>query len=166
MDRNRMTEEEKGDVVWWLFMLIALIGMMVCLCGCGGVRYVAVETKVTDSIVMTDTVVKTSLVLYKDSTTVEATGDTATSFLSNPYAYSWACWTEGKLHHSLGIWPRNIDVPLQTMTKLRVMERQVPYPVEKELTKWERWKLDFAEILAVYGVGVTILLIFAIKKRR
>lgn len=91
-------------------------------------RYVPVEIKTTETVEVHDTTITERLVPYKDST---ATRDTV-SFLSNPYAYSWARYSGGILQHSLGIWPNSVlivTVPhYMTVTK-RI---EVPKIVEVE----------------------------------
>ena len=63
--------------------------------------YMPVETKVLDSVVFHDTTFQEKLIPYKDSVSVADT----TSFLRNPYAYSYASFSNGILNHSLGIYP-------------------------------------------------------------
>ena len=83
----------------WISVLVILLASAIC--SCRSVRYVPVETVRVDSTVVHDTLMDIQLVPYKDSI---ATRDTS-SFLSNPYAYSWAKWSNGTLYHSLGIFP-------------------------------------------------------------
>ena len=143
----------------WIAVLIILLASAIC--SCRGVRYVPVETVRVDSTVVHDTLQDVRLVPYRDSV---ATRDTA-SFLSNPYAYSWARWSGGMLQHSLGIWPfatTQVKVPYfidryVTITKPQVVE------VEKELSRWQQFKLDVggAAIFGLLGL-IAFLVVYVV----
>lgn len=128
--------------------------------------YMPFETKVVDSIIYHDTTFQEKLIPYKDSI---STRDT-TSFLSNPYAYSFAGWENGILHHSLGIYPFatvTIKIPY-FVEKIRHIETPKPYPVERELSWWEKTKMDIGGY-AIVAIVIMILivagrLIYKIKK--
>ena len=148
------------------YLLPAIILLASAICSCRGVKYVPVETVRVDSTVIRDTVMEVQLVPYRDSV---ATRDTA-SFLSNPYAYSWARWSGGLLQHSLGIWPlatTQVKVPYfidryVTITKPQVVE------VEKELSKWQQFKLDVggAALFGLLGlIGFLAVYVIVYVKR-
>ena len=138
-----------------IFLLYVLA--LLSLASCRQVRYIPVETVRVDSTVVHDTSMYVRLVPYKDSV---ATRDTS-SFLSNPYGYSWAQWSGGLLHHSLGIWPfatTLVEVPYfidryVTVTKPEIVE------VEKELSRWQQFKQDVGGV-AIFGLlGLIIFLV-------
>ena len=85
----------------YIWIAVAIVLLLVFSCK---TRYVPVEIKTTETVEVHDTTITERLVPYKDST---ATRDTV-SFLSNPYAYSWARYSGGILQHSLGIWPNSV----------------------------------------------------------
>lgn len=106
-------------------------------------KYVPLETKITETTIIHDTTFTEKLVPYKDSVSVRDTF----SFLSNPYAYSWAVWDNGTLHHSLGIWSTAvlvIKVP-HFVERIKTIDRPVPYKVEKkvEVEKKLSWWQSF-----------------------
>lgn len=148
------------------YLLPAIILLASAICSCRGVKYVPVETVRVDSTVIRDTVMEVQLAPYRDSV---ATRDTA-SFLSNPYAYSWARWSGGLLQHSLGIWPlatTQVKVPYfidryVTITKPQVVE------VEKELSKWQQFKLDVGGYALCVGFALMLVvvgyLVYQLKK--
>lgn len=148
-------------VIISLFLVGTLFG------GCR-TKYVSVPVETTDSIIIRDTILDVQLVPYRDSTTVTpnaATPDSAASFLYNPYAYSWARWFDGKLHHSLGIWPNRktpITLPYFYYRTQRVEVPQI-VEVEKELTRWQRIKLETGG-LAIGGC-IVLMTVFIINKR-
>ena len=103
--------------------------------------YMPVETKVLDSVVFHDTTFQEKLIPYKDSVSVADT----TSFLRNPYAYSYASFSNGILNHSLGIYPHatvTVKMPY-FIEKIRRIEVPKPYPVERELSWWEKFKINY-----------------------
>lgn len=139
-------------------VLSVLLVVAVCSCKTGTV-YLPMETRILDSIVYHDTVFREKLVPYKDSVAVSDT----MSVLSNPYAYSYAEWSDGMLHHSLGIYPFAsvvVKVPY-FMEKIRRVEVPKPYPVEKDLTKWQRIKIEFGGW--AFGIIVAWVLVAAGK---
>ena len=135
-----------------LLCILALLS----LASCRQVRYIPVETVRVDSTVVHDTSMYVRLVPYKDSV---ATRDTS-SFLSNPYGYSWAQWSGGLLHHSLGIWPfatTQVEVPYfidryVTVTKPEIVE------VEKKLSRWQQFKQDVGGV-AIFAVIAVLLIV-------
>ena len=148
----------------WIAVLIILL--VLAICSCRSVRYVPVETVRVDSTVVHDMLMDIQLVPYKDSI---ATRDTA-SFLSNPYAYSWAKWSGGTLYHSLGIFPfvtTQVKVPYFieryiTITKPEIVE------VEKKLSKWQQFKLDVggAAIFGLLGLIVFLVVYVVVYVKR
>lgn len=103
--------------------------------------YMPVETKVLDSVIFHDTTFQEKLIPYKDSVSVADT----TSFLRNPYAYSYASFSNGILNHSLGIYPHatvTVKMPY-FIEKIRRIEVPKPYPVEGELSWWEKFKINY-----------------------
>lgn len=148
----------------WISVLVILLASAIC--SCRSVRYVPVETVRVDSTVVHDTLMDIQLVPYKDSI---ATRDTS-SFLSNPYAYSWAKWSGGTLYHSLGIFPfvtTQVKVPYFieryiTITKPEIVE------VEKKLSKWQQFKLDVggAAIFGLLGLIVFLVVYVVVYVKR
>ena len=154
--------EPDGWAFWfWLFVFV-----MWGLLSCSRTQYIPVESVRIDSISIKDTVFRQELVPYRDSVTASDT----VSYLTNPYAYSWARWQGGRLHHSLGIHP---------LTAIRV---QVPYyvdryvyrsepkivEVEKKLTRWQRIKLQAGgyAVGAVFAGIALIIVRWMLRKGR
>lgn len=157
-----MDEEMKAAIVWWIVLIIALVSL---LCGCAGVQYVPIEKTVKDSVIVRDTVLVEKLIPYKDSVNIEGTkGEdgkkTASSFLYNPYGYSWAKWDGENLSHSLGIFPNTkIEFDFSWFDRVKVIKEDVPYPVEKELTRWERIKMELGGLAIGISIGLIIYLV-------
>lgn len=133
-------------------MCIILLTSAICSCK---TKYVPVETKVTETVEVHDTTVQERLIPYRDSVAVRGTS----SFLSNPYAYSWATWENGILHHSLAIWPSAIMVikvpQYRTITKTIQIPKIVTVEIEKKLSQWQQVKQE----LGGYAISIVLIII-------
>ena len=121
--------------------------------------YVPIETKVVDSIVYHDTTFQEKLIPYRDSVSILDTS----SFLKNPYSYSYARYSNGMLYHSLGIYPFatvTVKVPYFLERIIRI-ETPKPYEVERKLSWWERIRLD----LGGYAIAIVIIEILVVVGR-
>ena len=143
-----------STVIAVLFILISML-----FSGCRSQHQcVVMEKTITDSIVIRDTTYEVRLVPYKDSVSIRDT----TSFLCNPYAYSYASYRNGMLNHSLGIYPfatATVKVPY-FIERTRRVEVPKPYPVEKKLTRWQSIKQDIGGY-AIFSIIVIILIVFS-----
>lgn len=116
----------------WLLFVLAVLSL---LAGCRQVRYVPVETVRLDSIYLTQTL-RDSIVRY-DSVYVRDKGDTL-------YVERWKYLYRDK-------------VRVDTMVSVRVDTLSVPYPVERELTRWQRLKLELGGW--AFGIILTAALV-------
>lgn len=141
---------------------LLMIGM---LCSCTNVQYVPVESTRVDSIYYTDTIITEKLVPYRDSVIVEVQGDSASSYLFNPYAGSWAVYNRGKLFHSLWIFDKPLEIDFKLPHNIKVFTRDVPIEVEKPLTRWQKMKLDLGGFAFGGIVVLAIIAIFALIRK-
>lgn len=120
--------------------ILLLLFVLITLTGCKTVRYVPVPEYHTLYKTRVDTVQRWDSIYFRDSVFIAAKGDTV--YLTKTH------WRERF---------RNVyNVKVDT-----VMQRdsiRVPYPVEKPLTKWQRWKMD-AGGWAMGAVAVLIILV-------
>lgn len=120
--------------------ILPLLGLAVLLmsavCSCRTVQYVPVETVRTDSLYFNK--VTTDSVYVKDSVLI-VKGDTVTEYRWR-YVYKYKDRTD-------------------TVYVSRTDSVQVPYPVEKELSRWQRFKMDIGGY-ALAAVVVTVLIVF------
>ena len=115
-----------------------LLGCLaLCLLGCRSVRYVPVPEWHTLHKTRADTVQRWDSVYFRDSVTMAAKGDTV--YLTKTR------WRERfrNVYHT------------KTDTVMQRDSVRVPYPVEKPLTKWQRWKMD----LGGWAMGAAAVLI-------
>lgn len=125
----------------WVSKHILLAPLMILLLlvtyGCGSVQYVPVETVKTDSIYL-NKLLRDSIFVH-DSIFVRDKGDTVFQ-----YKYKYI-YRDRAVHDTTYI--------------ERIDTLRVPYPVEKELTKWQRIKMDSGGIALAVGF-VLILIVF------
>lgn len=153
----------------FLKMLLSLMLLFALMASCTHIKYVPIENTKVDSIYYTDTIITEKLVPYRDSVIVEVQGDSASSYLFNPYAGSWAVYNGGKLFHSLWIFDKPLQIEFKLPHNIKVFTRDVPIEVEKPLTRWQKIKLELGGIafgvLGVLGV-LGIIRIFALIRKK
>ena len=121
-----------------LAVFFLLFWGLMWLTSCKQVQYVPVEKVRLDSIYLTQTL-RDSIVRY-DSVYVRDKGDTL-------YVERWKYLYRDK-------------VRVDTMVSVRVDTVSVPYPVEKELTRWERVKMEAGGV-AISGFFLLLAAIVA-----
>lgn len=99
-----------------------------------------VEKVRTEYVSKTDSFIQKDSVLLHDSIYVERRGDTITTYKTT-------------MLYKIQYRESN-----KTDTILKVDSIQVPYPVEKQLTKWQQMKMDIGGV-AMLGFAVVIMII-------
>lgn len=117
-------------------ILLALTLVCCSLCGCKSIQYVPVETIKTDSIYISKVLVDS--IYTRDSVYLEIKEDT---IFKQEFKYIYK-------YKSL----------IDTIYSIQVDSIRVPYPVEKQLSRWEKIKLDMGGV-AIGGIVVLIALI-------
>lgn len=117
-------------------ILLALTLVCCSLCGCKSIQYVPVETIKTDSIYISKVLVDS--IYTRDSVYLEIKEDT---IFKQEFKYIYK-------YKSL----------VDTIYSIQVDSIRVPFPVEKQLSRWEKIKLDMGGI-AIGGIVVLIALI-------
>ena len=122
---------------------LILIGAIFLLSGCKSIQYVPVETVRTEYKVRVDTFLKKDSFVVKDSVYIHEKNDTVFY----------------KEYHTRYIdrWKEVIKVD----TLIKTDSIQVPYPVEKKLSRWQQIKMDTGGI--AIGGCVVLLLIMLYK---
>jgi hypothetical protein len=113
--------------------------LMLILCGCR-TEYVPLETVKYDSLMITK--LMRDSVYVRDSIYLREKGDTVYKY-KDRYVYVY----------------KNL---VDTFYMEKIREKEVPVPVERKLTWWERVKLDYAEW--VFGMIVAVALVYALRK--
>lgn len=115
---------------------MCIIVLVLAICSCRSVKYVPVETVKHDSIYINK--VQVDSVYHRDSIYVVDKGDTVFLY-KDRYIYKYKDRTD-------------------TLYVTKADSIHVPYPVEKELTKWQQFQMYFGGW--AIGIVITALLIF------
>lgn len=119
----------------WQTILIILLTSAICI-GCRTIEYFPVETVRTDTVYVNS--VSVDSVLVKDSVYIHEKGDTVTE-----YRYKYVYRLKDRVD-TLYISSRDTV--------------SVPYPVEKELTRWQRTKVDYGG----WAMGIVFVFILVV----
>lgn len=120
--------------------LIFISIIIVCLTGCKTVKFVPVPEYHNLYKTRVDTVQRWDSVYFSDSVFIAAKGDSV--YLTKTH------WRERF---------RNV-YHIKTDTIMQRDSIRVPYPVEKQLTKWQQWKMD----LGGWAMGVAAVLVILV----
>ena len=114
--------------MWSRLVLLVIVGLLavVCLSGCRSTKYVPLEKVVYRESVRHDTLHKRDSIYIRDSVSTSQKGDTI--FLDR--------WHRETILKEVY---RN-----KTDSFIKRDSIPVPYPVEKELSKWEQFELKYA----------------------
>lgn len=126
--------------------LLVMVLMLLALAGCKTVKFVPVPEYHTLYKMRVDTVQRWDSVYFRDSVFIAAKGDTV--YLTKTQ------WRE----RFRNVYHVKVDTVLQRDSI------PVPYPAEKPLTKWQRWKMDVGGwAMGVAAVLVILVIIKVIK---
>lgn len=147
IDYKRLLKEF-GMILLAFIASLVIYGVIGMLTSCRSVKYVPVPEYHTEYKVKTDSFVKRDSVWVKDSVWLWMKGDTV-------YKERWCM-----KYNDRYVYRNKKDTVIQTDSV------RVPYPVKRELSRWEKVKLDwFIPILSV-GLGVTGILLWISRTRR
>ena len=119
--------------------LYIILMVQLLLTGCKTIKYYPLETVRHDTVYIQS--VKLDSILVKDSIHITEKGDTVTEFRLK-YIYKYKDRTD-------------------TLYLSRVDTVSVPYPVEKELTGWQRVKVDYGG----WAMGLVFVFILIVVGR-
>ena len=122
--------------------IIILLTLAICS-SCRSIKYVPVETIRTDSLYLT--VHERDSIHIKDYIYIREKGDTV-------FVERWRTQYRDRGR-------------TDTLYIDRTREVQVPYPVEKELTWWQKAKIEFGEFSVGIIFVLSIVVIWLIKKK-
>lgn len=139
------------------------------LCSCRTVKYVPVGSK-ADSVVVEKLV---EVQLPPDSTIIRAlldcdeNGKVVLDWLdianSNNAQAQLTIDSLGNLLAKMKTQPDTVYLPSKEVTVTK--EVKVPYPVEKELTRWQQFRMDFGGwAMCIVVISILILIVYKIRK--
>lgn len=150
-------------------IMLAPFMCLFILCSCRTVKYVPVGSK-ADSVVVEKLV---EVQLPPDSTTIRAllecdeNGKVVLDWLdianSKNAQAQLTIDSLGNLLAKMKTQPDTVYLPSKEVTVTK--EVKVPYPVEKELTRWQQFRMDFGGwAMCIVIISILILIIYKIKK--
>ena len=134
-----------GRTKGWLLLAwlwVTLIVLAVLLTSCKSVEYIKVPEYHTEYKTKVDTFIQKDSVYLKDSVYIHAKGDTL-------MIERWHTQYVDK-------WKERIKVD----TLMRTDSVAVPFPVEKKLSRWQTFCIDYGKIML--GVSLALLIAIAI----
>ena len=147
IDYKRLLKEF-GMMLLAFIVSLAICGVIGMLTSCKSVKYVPVPEYHTEYKVKTDSFVKRDSVWVKDSVWLWMKGDTV-------YKEHWHTKYKDRYVYSN-----------KTDTVMKTDSVRVPYPVARELSRWEKVKLDWLIPILSVGLGVTGILLWITRTRR
>ena len=135
---NYITKKVSRCITLAPFMCLLFV-----ICSCRTVKYVPVETIKVDTTYINK--LQRDSIYMLDSVYVKEKGDTV---LIEKYKYLY----RDKLVRD-------------TMYISKADSIQVPYPVEKKLTRWQQFRMDFGGwAMCIVVISILILIVYKIKK--
>ena len=146
---NRFVSAYGALVTWLALMLLAMAALMLSG-GCTRKVYVPTEHIVYSTDTVYEAVLRVDSVIQRDSVAVVQKGDTV---LITKYRDRYR------------VKERTDTVYKAKTDSVRVRE---PYPVERELTKWEQTKMDFGGMFlgGLIAVVVSAVIVWIVKRKR
>lgn len=139
-----------GALVTWLALMLLAMAALMLSGGCTRKVYVPTEHIVYSTDTVYEAVLRVDSVIQRDSVAVVQKGDTV---LITRYRDRYR------------VKERTDTVYKAKTDSVRVRE---PYPVERELTKWEQTKMDFGgmAIGGLIAVVVSAVIVWIVKRKR
>ena len=138
MERDKINEGQ-------MWLLLIVIGWVVLwLCCCKSVEYVPVKVIEKDSVYLTTYV--------RDSVYVESDRETITR--------------NDTVYVTKTLYKYKEKVTTDTMYIERVDSVEVPYPVARALTKWERTRIDWGGWAMLIVVVLSIVIVWLVRSGR
>lgn len=147
MDYYEYRHKASGSALrtcWYMFIGI-IVALFICalFSGCRSIRYVPVETVRTDTLYQK--VLQRDSIHIHDSVTIREKGDTV------------------MIEHWRTQWRDRLQ--RDTVYRSRTDSVQVPYPVERQLSKWEQFCIDYGKVMTGATVVLLVFIIVWLARR-
>lgn len=157
-------------------------GILVCLlitllAGCKSIKYVPVETIKTERVEVHDTVHVADTVKVIETDSTATTISTLLQKVDSAYLAhlgivnappeAWLLHTTTDTHtaHATDTQATHSETATHATDSVRIEYRDRPYPVEKPLTRWQQFCLDYGKVTTGATAALLLLLIaWAIKR--
>lgn len=147
MDYYEYRHKASGSALrtcWYMFIGI-IVALFICalFSGCRSIQYVPVETVRTDTLYQK--VLQRDSIHIHDSVTIREKGDTV------------------MIEHWRTQWRDRLQ--RDTVYRSRTDSVQVPYPVERQLSKWEQFCIDYGKVMTGATVVLLVFIIVWLARR-
>lgn len=147
MDYYEYRHKASGSALrtcWYMFIGI-IVALFICalFSGCRSIRYVPIETVRTDTLYQK--VLQRDSIHIHDSVTIREKGDTV------------------MIEHWRTQWRDRLQ--RDTVYRSRTDSVQVPYPVERQLSKWEQFCIDYGKVMTGATVVLLVFIIVWLARR-
>lgn len=178
MQKKDYKEDDRRLIESWLYSmgtaiaLLVLIGVTCLICGCTTTKYVPTESVHTECVRTDSALFERILDMMRENVRRnQTTSDTTIINVTNTYTLDANGDTISKDTNTKEYRSTNREVELEhQLTQLRDSTRllraqldsqkadtiQVPYPVERELSFWEKTKMNFGG-MAIGGLGACVI---------
>nr|DAZ04500.1 MAG TPA: Integrin beta-2 [Caudoviricetes sp.] len=133
--------------------------------GCNRTVYVPVEsqTEYRDSVVTRDSVITRERIQTRDSTVIK---DSTVIVLDDKgNVIRKELYREKERYRELNSDYRLLQAKYDSLLSVKNKTEQIPYPVEKQLSNWQKLKLETGGIaLGILTVGCTLGLLYIIRR--
>jgi hypothetical protein len=153
--------------------------IMLLLSGCGAPKALPVEVTQKDSVIVVvkESVIMRDSIIYVEvpvEVMKEVVAETDTSHLETSLAVSEAWVSNGSLQHTLQHKEKKIEQEVSIPEKVeetekviyKEIEKVVPVEVEKELTKWQSFRMTFGDIAMICVAIIFFIVLFRLLLRR
>lgn len=144
------------DENFMILYALIIIGLLIALCGCNSVKYVPVKEVHTEYITQHDTIRQSDSIIREQTTIIREADSTLLARLG--------MWTPS--HEKIFVIEKESHEKSATASEkvkgrevLKTDTIQVPYPVEKKLSRWQRFCCDYGKLM----LGATIVCIIALS---
>ncbi|MDE6860946.1 MAG: hypothetical protein K2J65_11105 [Duncaniella sp.] len=179
--REGQREIASGMMSWLLGMALGLMVLAMLCVSCSPIKYVPVETvrteyveadttglyermrSVFESMYRKETSSDSIIDRTKETVVLKENGDTARH--DKERIVYVASHREKELEHMVQQQDSTIKALRLQLASVKSDSIPVPYPVEKELSRWEQTKMDFGGIAIVTFIAVVIVVIVRRAKK-
>ena len=142
----RCYQEQKFDQLGCCGPVLVVLAVVFILASCKTIEYVPVETVRTEYKTKTDTFIQKDSVHVKDSVLIQLKGDTV------------------RIEHWHTEYVEREKEKASNDAIIRTDTITVPYPVERKLSKWETFCIDYGKVMVGTTATVLLLLIFLVAR--
>lgn len=133
------------------------------LYSCHSIKYVPVETVKTEYVHQTDTVEKTDSVIETQWMTIKEVDSTELARLGIQLKNITHAYV---IEHNKVKELQQLEREVKIDTVYKAVEIQVPYPVEKELTRWQKLKMNMGSTALVLCFAIVVFIVSSLIFRK